>query len=174
MFSVLLWLLGAPRILRFPRSIFPGTKLNGLSPSARLKEVTGKGRRAAPWRKADLGSAGQGQRESEVERMKEREQPSGRKRRGFAGDHVLRRGSVSAAAKCPPPRRPRPLGVRRPGQWAWPVWGVACAQVPPRPARSVASAVVRAARRRAGPALSPPSSPPPVAGYTGFTARYPA
>lgn len=110
MFSVLLWLLGEPRILSFPRSIFPGTKLNGLSPSARLKEVPGKGRRAAPWRKADLGSAGQGQRESEVERMKELEQPSGRKRRGFAGDHVLRRGSVSAAAKCPPPRRSRPLG----------------------------------------------------------------
>lgn len=32
-------------------------KLNGLSLSARLKEVTGNGRRAAPcrWRKADLG-----------------------------------------------------------------------------------------------------------------------
>lgn len=40
--------------------------------------------------------------------------------------------------------------------------------MPPRPARSVASAVVRAARRRAGPALSPPSSPPPAAGDTGL------
>lgn len=117
MFSVLLWLLGAPRILSFPRSIFPGTKLNGLSPSARLKEVTGGGLRRGGRRI----SAGQGQRESEVERMKEPEQPSGRKRRGFAGDHVLRRGSVSAAVKCTPPRRPRPLGNPASGPM-----GVAC------------------------------------------------
>lgn len=105
--------------------------------------------------------------------MKEQEQPSGRKRGGFAGAHVLRRGSVARQLSARPLAGPAHPGVRHPGQWAWPMRGVACAQVPPRPARSVASAVVRAARRRAGPALSPPSSPPPVAGSTGFAARYP-
>lgn len=104
--------------------------------------------------------------------MKEREQPSGRKRGGFAGAHVLRRGSLARQLSA------RPLaGPAHPGPASGPMGvalrGVACAQVPPRPARSVASAVVRAARRRAGPALSPPSSPPPVAGSTGFAARYP-
>lgn len=136
MFSVLLWLLRTPRILSFPWSIFPGRKLNGLSPSARLKEVTGKGRRAVPWRKADLGSADQGQRESEVERMKEQEQPSGRIRGGFAGAHVLRRGSVSAVAKCPPPQAPPTWGsgVRANGRGpcgAWPAHR--CRPGPPVP-----------------------------------------
>lgn len=145
-------------------------KVTSFSSSAGLKEVTGKGWRPAPcrWRKADPGAVSQGQRRSQKERQP-RAWSLERKETGRLCRSPRVETRKLGSAKSPPPRRPRPPGPPASGPMGVTLWGgVACAQVPPRPARSVAFAVVRAARRRAGPALSPPSSPPPAAGDTGF------